>query len=29
MPAPVAQASPSSSDVFGAIGSFLKGIFSR
>jgi penicillin-binding protein 1B len=29
MPAPVAQASPSSSDVFGAIGNFFKGIFKR
>jgi penicillin-binding protein 1B len=29
MPAPVAQASPSSSDVFGAIGNFFRGIFNR
>jgi penicillin-binding protein 1B len=27
-PQPVASASPSSSDVFGAVGKFLKGIFS-
>src|SRR6202167_3451137 len=28
-PAPVAQASPASQDVFGAVGKFLKGIFSH